>query len=146
MKKWLIVACCLALSACARTRTDVPYVPNPNVIDPAKVIERVITHQPSAYLTVPYKVSANSDCIRMWMTEERRTGSVVGQVFGQSIPVDVASTICYRNIGKIVLNKTDIWYAEIYDRLGNWMCYVYSFDESEAKLFIDALHAMMASK
>ena len=138
MKKWLVVACCLALLACARTRTDVPYVPNPNVSEPTKIIERVIKHQPPAYNTIPYEVSAKSDCIEM--TESGGGWAFVG------IPRDVASKICYRNIGKIVLNKTEIWYVEIYDRLGNWMCYVYSFDESEAKLFIDAMYTMMAKQ
>jgi hypothetical protein len=73
-----------------------------------KVIERVIKHQPPYYNTVPHEVSVKSDCIelRKW---------------------DVTNTIYYRNIGNVVLNKTDIWYAEINDRLGHWMCYVYSF-------------------
>ena len=145
MKKWLIVACCLALSACARNRA-IPYVPNPNVSEPAKIIERVIKYQPPAYNTVPYRVSAENDCILMWMAEERKYGSIGGQIFGSSIPVDVSSVICYRNIGKIALNKTDIWYAEVSDRLGNWMCYVYSFDEKEVKLFIDAMYTMMAKQ
>jgi hypothetical protein len=82
----------------------------------------------------------------MWMAEERKYGSIGGQIFGSSIPVDVSSVICYRNIGKIALNKTDIWYAEVSDRLGNWMCYVYSFDEKEVKLFIDAMYTMMAKQ
>jgi hypothetical protein len=37
MKKWIMFVCCLALFAC----TAVHYVPNPNVSDPAKVIERI---------------------------------------------------------------------------------------------------------
>jgi hypothetical protein len=141
MKKWIIVACCLALSACARNRTEVPYVPyvpNPNVSEPAKVIERVIRSQPPAWADpVPYEVIVKSDCIELRTTERGR-----GILFWKS-PGEVRSAICYQNIGKIVLNKTDIWYVEITDRLGNWMCYVYSFDESEAKLFIDALYTMM---
>jgi hypothetical protein len=137
MKKWLVVACCLTLLACARTRTDVPYVPNPNVSEPTKIIERVIKHQSPVYITVPYEVSAKSDCIEMRITEPG------GWFRG---PGDIANTICYRNIGKIVLNKGDIWYIEIIDRLGNWMCYVYSFDESEAKLFIDAMYTMIGKQ
>jgi hypothetical protein len=138
MKKWLVVACCLALSACARNRTDVvSYVPNPNVNEPAKVIERVIKHQPPAYINVPYEISAKSDCIEMRTSEP-------GGWFRS--PGDVVNTICYRNIGKIVLSKYEIWCVEITDRLGYWMYYVWSIDESEAKLFIDALHTMMASK
>jgi hypothetical protein len=138
MRKLLIVACCFALSACARNRTDVvSYVPNQNVSEPAKVIERVIKHQSPVYITVPYEVSARSDCIEMRMTEP-------GGWFRS--PGDIANTICYRNVGKIVLHKGDIWYIEIIDRLGNWMYYVYSFDESEAKLFIDAMYTMMAKQ
>jgi hypothetical protein len=141
MRKLLIVACCFALSACARNRTDVvSYVPNQNVSEPAKVIERVIKHQSPVYITVPYEVSAKSDCIELRTTEQGG-----GWVTGGS-PGVVASTICYRNIGKIVLNYNNIWYVEVSDRLGNWMCYVYSFDESEAKLFIDAMYTMMAKQ
>jgi hypothetical protein len=139
MKKWIIVGCFLALSACARNRS-VPYVPNPNVSEPSKIIERAIKYQPSAYNTVPYEVSAKSDCIELRTTEQGG-----GWVTGGS-PGVVASTICYRNIGKIVLNYNNIWYVEVSDRLGNWMCYVYSFDESEAKLFIDAMYTMMAKQ
>ncbi|RPI70680.1 MAG: hypothetical protein EHM38_05325 [Geobacteraceae bacterium] len=137
MKKLIIVACCLVLSACARNRENVPYVPNPNINEPTKIIERVIKHQPAVYITVPYEVSAKSDCIEMRITEP---GS------RRKSPGDVANTICYQNIGRIVLNKGDIWYVEIIDRLGNWMYYVYSFDESEAKLFIDAMYTMMGKQ
>jgi hypothetical protein len=139
MKKWLVVVCCFALFACARNRS-VPYVPNPNVSEPTKIIERAIKYQPSAYNTVPHEVSAKSDCIELRSTEYGG-----GWLKGGS-PGEVANTICYRNIGKIVLNKTDIWYAEVYDRLGNWMCTVYFFDESEAKLFIDAMYTMMGKQ
>jgi hypothetical protein len=103
-------------------------------------IERVIKQQPSSYNTVPYDVAANSDCIVMRMTEQGGWGPF------QANPGNYVNSICYRNIGKVTLNKTDIFYVEVYDRAGNWLCYVYSFDESEAKLFIDALHTMMAAK
>jgi hypothetical protein len=39
MKKWIMFVCCFALFAC---NSAVRYVPNPNVSDPAKVIERII--------------------------------------------------------------------------------------------------------
>jgi hypothetical protein len=140
MLKWLAVGlCCVAISACAHFR-KIPYEPKANVSEPNKVIERVIKQQPSSYTTVPYEVSAKSDCIVMTMTEP---GGWF--VFGQS-PGTLVNTICYRNIGKVTLNKTDIFYVEVYDRAGNWLCYVYSFDESDAKLFIDALHTMMDAK
>ena len=144
MKKWIIVACCFALSACAFFRA-VPYAPIPNVSEPAKVIERVLKSQPPAYADeVPFEVSVKSDCIELRTTDPGR--------FGGS-PGEVRSAIYYKNIGKVVLNKddiwkavlnkTDIWYVEIFDRSGNWMYDVWTFDESEAKLFIDALYTVM---
>jgi hypothetical protein len=140
MLKWLALGlCCVAISACAHFR-KIPYEPTANVSEPNKVIERVIKQQPSSYNTVPYDVAANSDCIVMRMTEQGGWGPF------QANPGNYVNSICYRNIGKVTLNKTDIFYVEVYDRAGNWLCYVYSFDESEAKLFIDALHTMMAAK
>ena len=144
MKKWIIVACCFAFSACALFRA-VPYVPTPNVNEPAKVIERVLKSQPPAYADeVPFEVSVKSDCIELRTTEQG--------LFGGS-PGEVRSAIYYKNIGKVVLNKdntwkvvlnkTDIWYVEILDRSGMGMYNVFSFDESEAKLFIDALFTVM---
>jgi len=59
---------------------------------------------------------------------------------------DTSMTICYENIGKVILYKTDICYVEIYDRMNNWMYTVYSFEENNAKKFIDALYTMMKSK
>jgi hypothetical protein len=137
MKKWLIFACCLALFSCARNRA-VPYVPNPNVTEPAKVIERVIKSQPASYAgAVPYAVSAKNDCIEMQMTEPggwlRSSGDAINMIY-------------YKNIGRLVLNKTDIWYIEILDRSGYWMYYVWSFDENEAKLFIDAIYTVMGKQ
>jgi hypothetical protein len=58
---------------------------------------------------------------------------------------DISNTICYENIGKVILYKTDICYVEIYDRLNNWMYTVYSFEESKSKKLIDALYTMMKS-
>jgi hypothetical protein len=131
MKKWIMFACCLALFACS---SAVRYVPNPNVSDPAKVIERIMISQPPQYAgDVPYKVSVKSDSIEMWMTEsggEGKSGGGLGEIY-------------YKNIGKVVLNHTDIWYVEILDRSGIWMYDVFSFDESEAKQFIDALYTVM---
>jgi hypothetical protein len=137
MKKWFVIAFCLALSACARNRSDVSYVPNSNVSEPAKVIERVIRHQPPAYTTVPHEVVVKSDCI------EFRTTYQPGLWVLKNTPGELTNSICYKNIGKVVLYKNDIWYVEILDRSGYWMYYVYSFDESEAKLFIDALYSVM---
>jgi hypothetical protein len=132
MKKWIMFVCCLALFAC---NSAVRYVPNPNVSDPAKVIERIMISQPPQYAgDVPYKVSVKSDSIEMWMTEksegEGKSGGGPGEIY-------------YKNIGKVVLNHTDIWYVEILDRSGIWMYNVFSFEESEAKQFIDALYTVM---
>ena len=134
---WQGVAGCLALSACAHNRTDVPYFPNPNVSEPAKVIERVIKSQPPAWADpVPYEVIVKSDCIELRTTER-------GGFLSRGTPGEVRSAICYQNIGKVVLNYTNIWYVEILDRSGMGMYNVFSFDESEAKLFIDALYTVM---
>jgi hypothetical protein len=131
MKKWIMFGCCLALFAC---NSAVRYVPNPNVSDPAKVIERIMISQPPHYAgAVPSIVSVKSDSIEMWMTEPGG-----GKKFGGN-----PGEIYYKNIGKVVLNHTDIWYVEILDRSGIWMYNVFSFDESEAKLFIDALYTVM---
>jgi hypothetical protein len=69
----------------------------------------------------------------MWMTEPGGGGK-----FGGS-----PGEIYYKKIGKVVLNYTDIWYVAILDRSGIGMYNVFSFDESEAKLFIDALYTVM---
>jgi hypothetical protein len=133
MKKWLIVVCCLALSACARNRA-VPYIPSPNVSEPAKVIERVLKSQPPAHaFDVPFEVIVNSDCIELRTTYP-------------GTPGENRSAICYINIGKVILNKTQLWYVEILDRSGYYIYNVYSFDESEAKLFIDALYTVMGKQ
>lgn len=138
MKKWFIAACCFALVACFLRNRAVPYVPNPNVSEPENVIERVIKSQPSSYAgTVPYVVSVRNDHIELQISEPGG-----GLIHGGS-PGEVRYAIYYKNIGKIVLNKTDIWYAEILDRSGYWMYYVWSFDENEAKLFIDAMYTVM---
>lgn len=59
---------------------------------------------------------------------------------------DISKPICFENIGKVNFYKTNIYYVEIYDRLNYWMYTVYSFDEGNAKSFIDALHTMMKSQ
>jgi hypothetical protein len=131
MKKWIMFVCCLALFAC---NSAVRYVPTPNVSDPAKVIERIMISQPPQYAgDVPNRVSVKSDSIEMWMTESGGEGKSGG---GPGV-------IYYKNIGKVVLNHTDIWYVAILDRSGIWMYNVFSFDESEAKQFIDALYTVM---
>lgn len=129
MKKWMIFAYCSALFACA-LNSAVPYTPNPNVSDPAKVIERIMISQPPDYAgAVPSKVSVKSDSIEMWMTGPGSGGSP-GEIY-------------YREIGKVVLNYTNIWFVAIIDRSGIGMYNVFSFDESQAKLFIDALYTVM---
>jgi hypothetical protein len=133
MKKWIMFVCCLALFACA-LNSAVPYVPNPNVSDPAKVIERIMISQPPDYAgAVPFKVSVKSDSLEMWMTEPGG-----GEKFGESHGV-----IYYKNIGKVVLNHADIWYVEILNPSGIWIYNVFSFDENEAKQFVDALYTVM---
>jgi hypothetical protein len=133
MKQRLMFVCCLALFACA-LNSAIPYVPHPNVSDPAKVIERIMISQPPDFAgAVPFKVSVESDSIKMWMTEPgggKGGGGSPGEIY-------------YQNIGKVVLNYTNIWYVEIMDRSGIDLYNVFSFDESEAKLFIDALYTVM---
>ena len=132
MKKWIMFACCPVLLACA-LNTAVPYVPNPNVSDPAKVVERIMISQPPDFAgAVPSKVSVKSDSIEMWMPEAGGGGSP-GEIY-------------YKDIGKVVLNYTNIWYVAILDRSGIGMYNVFSFDESEAKLFIDALYTVMENR
>jgi hypothetical protein len=134
MKKWIVFVCCVALFAC---NSAVRYVPNPNVTDPAKVIERIMISQPPHYAgAVPYKVSVKSDSIEMWMSEPGGGGKSGGS----------PGEIYYKNIGKVVLNHTDIWYVEILDHSGIWMYNVFSFEESEAKQFIDALYTVMGKQ
>jgi hypothetical protein len=136
MKKWIMFVCCLALFACA-LNSAFPYVPNPNVSDPAKVVQRIMISQPPDYAgAVPFKVSVKSDSLEMWMTEPGGGGK-----FGESHGV-----IYYKNIGKVVLNHTDIWYVEIFDHSGIWMYNGFSFEESEAKQFIDALYTVMGKQ
>jgi hypothetical protein len=133
MKRWLMFLSCIALFACA-LNSAIPYVPHPNVSDPAKVIERIMISQPPDFAgAVPSKVSVESDSIKMWMAEPGGGGKSGGS----------PGEIYYQNIGKVVLNYTNIWYVEILDRSGMGMYNVFSFDESEAKLFIDALYTVM---
>jgi hypothetical protein len=40
--------------------------------------------------------------------------------------------------------KGPIWHVEIYDKLGNDLYWVYTFEEKEAKDFINALSYMIA--
>jgi len=134
MKKMIILMCCIALSACGHL---LPHQPNTNAIDPAKTIERIIKSQPPSYTTVPYEISVTKDCIQMRLAEERRKPKRVD---------DISKTICFENIGKVMLYKTNIFYVEIYDRFNNWMYTVYSFEESKAKNFIDALYTMMKAQ
>ena len=104
MKEWILFLGCLALLACA-LNTAVPYVPNPNVNDPAKVIERIMISQlPDFAGAVPYKASVKNDSIEMWMTGPGSGGSPGGNY--------------YRGIGKVVLNYTNYWYVAILDRPG----------------------------
>jgi hypothetical protein len=136
MKNILILVFCIVLSACGRSYI-IPYQPNTNAIEPNQTIERIIRSQPPAWTTVPYEISVTKDCIQMRLLEERRKPKRVD---------DISKTICYENIGKVILYKTDICYVEIYDRLNNWIYTVYSFEESKSKIFIDALHTMMKSQ
>ena len=54
----------------------VPYVPS-LIVDPEKIIERVMTSQPPEYAgAVPYKVSVKSDSIEMWMSESGGGGNL----------------------------------------------------------------------
>jgi hypothetical protein len=136
MKKMLILLFCIFLFSCGRLYI-IPYQPNTNIINPTKTIERIIRSQPPAWTTVPYEISVTKDCIQMGLAEKSRKSKRVD---------DISITICYENIGKVNLYKTDIYYVEIYDRMNNWMYTVYSFEESNAKNFIDALYTMMKSK
>lgn len=129
MKKWIVFVSCLALFACSRT---VHYVPS-LIVDPEKIIQRVMTSQPPEYAgDVPYKVSVKNDSIEMWMSEPGGEGKSEGST----------GAIYYKNIGKIVLNHTDIWYVSIFDHSGIEMYNIFSFKENEAKKFIDALYTV----
>jgi hypothetical protein len=129
MKKWLVFACCLVPLSCFLNPT-VSYIPN-RIIDPAKVIERVMTTQPPERAgAVPYRVSVYNDSIKMWMPDQSDGGRNIGELY-------------YKEIGKVVLKHTDIWYVEILDQSGIGMYNVFSFKESEAKQFIDALYTVM---
>ena len=129
MKKWVVFVCCLALFACNRT---VHYDPS-LIVAPEKIIERVMTSQPPEYAeTVPSRVSVKNDCIEMWTSESGGGGK--SEVS--------AGTIYYKNIGKTMLNHTDIWYVSIIDHSGILMYNVFSFKENEAKQFIDALYTL----
>lgn len=135
MNRLLMIASIIVLTACGRNY-NVAYTPNPPVNDPGKVIERVIRQQPPNYTHVPYDVIVKSDCIEFKSTEYS------GLVF-KRYPGEIVTTICFNNIGKVILNKADIWYAEILDRQHAWIYYVWSYDETEAKVFIDAMYTMM---
>jgi len=130
LKKWLVLACCLAPLSCF-LNPNVSYVPN-RIVDPAKIIERVMTSQPPEIAgSVPYKVSVQSDSIKMWMGEKGDAGGGnIGEIY-------------YNEIGKVVLKHTDIWCVEILDQTGVGMYNVFSSHESEAKQFIDALYTVM---
>ena len=133
MKKWIVFPCCLALLSCFLNPT-VAYVPN-RTVDPAQIIERTMTSQPPEVAgAVPYKVSVNSDSIKMWMPGQGDGGGGSGGNFGE---------IYYREIGKVVLKHTDIWYVQILDYSGVEMYNVFATKESDAKQFIDALFTVM---
>ncbi len=128
MKRWLVSLCCLAPLSCFLNPT-VSYVPQ-SIIDPAKVIERVMTSQPPDYAgAVPNKVSVTNDSIQMWMPAQGDGGPNIGEIY-------------YNEIGKVVLKHTDVWYVEIIDRSGVGMYNVFTRDESEAKQFMDALYTV----
>jgi hypothetical protein len=136
MKNMFLLLFCIVLFSCGSLYI-IPYQPNTNAIDSIQTIERIIRSQPPAWTTVPYELSVTKDCIQMRFLEKHRKPQRVD---------DTSITICYKNIGKVNLYKTDIYYVEIYDRMNNWMYTIYSFEESDAKIFIDALYTMMKSK
>ena len=86
-----------------------------------------------------------SDCFEM-IVAERRSSTPIPLPVGPSYTANVSKVICYKNIGKVILHSSEVWYVDIYDRLGYWMYSVYSFDEVDAKRFIDALYTMIESQ
>jgi hypothetical protein len=133
----ILLAVCipLYLAACARNYT-VAYTPRSVPEEPAKIIERVLRQQPPAYAYVPFDLNVGSDCIQFKTVEW--TGLGINRR-----PNELVTTLCYNNIGRITLNKADHWYVDIYERGGIWMYQVWSYNEKEAKLFIDALFAIV---
>jgi hypothetical protein len=135
---WVILfAICISLylSACARNYT-VPYTPRSVPEEPAKIIERVLRQQPPAYSYVPFDINVGRDCIQFKTVEWTGMGA-------NRRPNDLVTTLCYNNIGRITLNRGDCWYVDVYERGGAWMYQVWSYNEKEAKLFIDALYAIV---
>ena len=119
----------------------VPYQPKFKDKNPAETIKQIIRSQPPAYIAIPYKISVQSDCLEMMVTEER-SSSPVPLPLAPSYTATVSKVICYKNIGEVILHESNVWYVEIYDRLGNWMYTVYCYNEIDAKRFIDALYTM----
>ncbi len=55
--------------------------------------------------------------------------------------------IYYKNLGPLILVKSKgAWRIELYDKLGNDLYWVWTFEEEKAKEFINALHYMIEIK
>lgn len=146
MERFLSVLICVALFGCGHSDI-ITYQPNPNDNNAATTIQQIIKSQPPAYATIPYEVSAKSDCLELLIIEERSFSPIpLPSPLGSKYTANVFKVICYENIGQVLLNKSKIWYVEIYDRLGYWVYTVYCYDEIEAKRFIDALYTMIGSQ
>jgi|WetSurMetagenome_2_1015567.scaffolds.fasta_scaffold139797_3 hypothetical protein len=132
----MVVAVSLMSWSCA-ARYEIKYTPNPNVHEPEKVVERYLKTQPSNYTSPPYYVAFTDDCVMMGMTDPKGWS-----VFGGSSG-DVQTSLCYKNIGWLTLNKSGIWYVTVYDRQGYWVHYLWSSDIESAQRFIDAMYTLM---
>ncbi|MFH1759863.1 MAG: hypothetical protein ABIA63_02055 [bacterium] len=142
IKKPLIIFASLTLISCSAFRNSIPYKPiKANISDPISLIKQTIERQSPAYNPIQW-AEVTDQYIKVSQLE-------AGYGPNDRAYYEVVRTVYYELIGdvKIFNNFTGdmvwYWWAELYDKSGAFMLYVYPLEENQTKRFVDALYIMM---
>ena len=141
MKRIVLFLSCLFVMGCSGAKA-ISYTPDIlNVTDPIATIKTALEQQPPAYAYVPVKVEVTDQRMTLYMVD-----SGVPSIFNRGGSTVVPTTYYYKTLGAPKLSsstKYPIYNVEIYDKIGNCLTWIYTYEEKEAKEFIDALSYMI---
>jgi len=137
MNKTITICVFLAILIFGCSAVTIPYDPQPLAKDPREVIRQVIMEQPDK--KVPHSATVTADYIEIDTTVIRRSGPI-----RRRIPTMI--TIYFNNLGKPVLYKTSWYIVAILNKNNEERYRVYTKQEDQARLLIDALNAIAVNK
>ena len=115
------------------------YTPDVSQVkDPISTIKSTLEEQPPSLAYAASNVEVTDERMSFHLVE----GGIRSIVSGPSLIVPFI--LYYKNMGPPVFVKSKgAWRVELYDKLGNDLYWVWTFEEEKAEEFINALHYMI---